>query len=97
LRVALAENDPTAEARRQKIEAWNREADAEWAKYQPLRWALCRHVLDGSVDGWQGMQSHPIFGIRAGHELEKSCIQAPNHSHRVGSSQSSPAHEVAIA
>jgi hypothetical protein len=97
LRVALAENDPTAAARREKIEAWNREADAEWAKYQPLRWALCRHVLDGSVDGWQGMQSHPIFGIRAGHELEKSCIQAPNHSHRVGSSQSSPAHEVAIA
>ena len=64
-RVALAENDPTAAARREKIEAWNREADPEWAKYQPLRWALSRQVLDGSMDGWVKLQSHPIFGIRA--------------------------------
>jgi hypothetical protein len=69
LRVALAENDPTAAARRSKIEAWNREADPEWAKYQPLRWALSRHVLDGSMDGWEKLQSHPIFGIRSRFEI----------------------------
>ncbi|MFM8764660.1 MAG: hypothetical protein ACKOEZ_07490, partial [Spartobacteria bacterium] len=69
LSVALAENDPTAAARREKIEAWNREADPEWAKYQPLRWALSRHVLNGSMDGWEKLQSHPIFGIRSRFEL----------------------------
>jgi hypothetical protein len=68
LRVALAENDPTAAARRAKIEAWNRDADPEWAKYQPLRWALSRHVLDGSFDGWKKLEAHPIFGIRANYE-----------------------------
>jgi hypothetical protein len=65
LRVALVENDPTAAACREKIEAWNREVDPEWAKYQPLRWALSRQLLDGSMDGWEELQSHPIFGIRA--------------------------------
>jgi hypothetical protein len=70
LRVALAENDPTAAPRRAKIEAWNREADPQWAKYQPLRWALSRHVLEGSMDGWEKLQSHPIFGIRAKFELK---------------------------
>ncbi|MFN6017313.1 MAG: hypothetical protein ACK49N_07025 [Verrucomicrobiota bacterium] len=65
LRVALAENDPTATARREKIEAWNREADPDWAKYQPLRWARSHHVLDGSMDGWEKLQAHSIFGVRA--------------------------------
>ena len=72
LRVALAENDPTAKARRAKIEAWNRDAGSDSEKYQPLRWALCREVLDGSLDGWKKLEAHPIFGLRARFELEKS-------------------------
>jgi hypothetical protein len=27
-------------------------------------------VLDGSLDGWEKLQSHPIFGIRAKFELK---------------------------
>ena len=72
LRVALAEHDPTAKARRAKIEAWNRDAGSDSEKYQPLRWALCREVLDGSLDGWKKLEAHPIFGLRARFELEKS-------------------------
>jgi len=72
LRVALAENDPTAKTRREKIKAWNRDADPDWEKYQPLRWALSRQVLDGSLDGWKKLEAHPIYGIRARFELENA-------------------------
>ena len=41
----------------------------QWEKYQPLRWALCRQVLDGTLDGWEKLRTHPIIGIRAGFEL----------------------------
>jgi hypothetical protein len=68
--VALAENDPTAAARREKIEAWNRDADPQWEKYQPLRWALSRQVLDGSLDGWQKLANDPIYGRRARFECD---------------------------
>ncbi|MCX6970306.1 MAG: hypothetical protein NTV93_09160, partial [Verrucomicrobia bacterium] len=72
LRVALAENDPTTEARRAKIEAWNRDADPEWRKHQPLRWALSRAVLDGSLEGWEALRSNTIFGTRAQFEFRKA-------------------------
>ena len=65
LRVALTENDSTAEARRKDIKAWNRDADPQWEKYQPLRRALSRQVLDGSLDGWQKLANDPIYGRRA--------------------------------
>ena len=72
LRAAIMENDPTAEERREKILSWNREADPDWERYQPLRSALSRDVLDGSSEGWETLRSHPIFGIRADFELTQA-------------------------
>jgi hypothetical protein len=61
-----------------------------WEKYQPLRWSLSRDVLDGSMDGWEILQSHPIFGIRAGFELGQSSNQDTAHSRRKGTLSDSP-------
>jgi hypothetical protein len=97
LRVALTENDPTAEARRRKIETWNHEAEPDWEKYQPLRWALSRQVLDGSVDGWRKLEAHQIHGIRAGFELENYHTPAPTRIRSDKPSHNSPVHEDAIA
>jgi hypothetical protein len=97
LRVALAENDPTADTRCEKVEAWNRDADPEWAKYQPLRWALSRQVVSSSLDGWRKLEAHPIFRIRAGFELQNYHTPTPTRTRRDEPSQTSPIHEVAIA
>jgi len=80
LRVAVAENDPTADARRKKIEVWNRDADPAWGKYQPLRWALCREVLDGSLDGWKKLEQHPIYSARASFEILGAVPAPPSSS-----------------
>jgi hypothetical protein len=64
-RVAKAENDPTAATRLQKILTWNHGASADWKNYQPIRWALCRQVIDGSLDGWNALINDSIYGQRA--------------------------------
>ena len=71
-RVARAENDPTAAVRRQAIEAWNAGAtDAALRKLLPLRWALCRQLLHGSLEGWQALEADPLYRYRARFELRQ--------------------------
>ncbi len=69
-RVAQAENDPTAEARLKKIIAWNQGSSSGWKKYQPIRWALSRQIIDGSTDGWRALLIDPIYGMRARFECD---------------------------
>jgi len=69
LRVAQAENDPTAVARRQRIQDRPRD-DADLKRSHPLRWALRRQVLDGSMDGWRDLEQHPFYRYRARFELD---------------------------
>lgn len=69
LRVAEAGNDPTADARRQRIQA-RPSHDDDLKRTYPLRWALRGQVLDGSMEGWRDLAQHPLYRYRARFELE---------------------------
>ena len=68
LRVAQAENDPTAALRRQNILARPRD-DADLKRNYPLRWALLQQLLEGTLDGWQALEQHPLYRYRARFEI----------------------------
>lgn len=69
LRVALAENDPTAPHRKQIVEEWNRAARPEWRERLPLRACLSDAVLSENSGTWQSLLSHPLYHKRAEYEL----------------------------
>lgn len=90
LRTAVAENDPSTEARKVSVENWSRQARQEWSARLPLRQVLCEVVATQKQDAWTRLLQHPLYGYRAEYELLRGsdCAAAKGETTPSGRSRS---------
>jgi hypothetical protein len=71
LRLAKAVGDPSAKKRAADLAAWNQDAETDWPKILPLRFAALEAALGNGnkTTGWESLRKHWLYGYRARFEL----------------------------